>query len=29
LAETAKLALDEFISKYGQGGKEGFIKTIF
>ncbi|MBC8199367.1 MAG: N-6 DNA methylase, partial [Desulfobacteraceae bacterium] len=26
LAEAAKLAVDEFASKYGQGGKEGFIK---
>jgi len=26
LAETAKLALNEFISKYGEGGKENFIK---
>jgi len=26
LAETAKLALDEFVSKYGVGGKEKFIK---
>ncbi|MBM4146065.1 MAG: DNA methyltransferase [Nitrospira sp.] len=26
LAETAKLAVDEFISKYGEGGKENFIK---
>jgi predicted helicase len=26
LAETAKLAVDEFVSKYGEGGKENFIK---
>jgi predicted helicase len=26
LAESAKLAVDEFISKYGEGGKEKFIK---
>lgn len=26
LAETAKLAVDEFGSKYGEGGKENFIK---
>lgn len=26
LAEAAKLAADEFISKYGKGGKENFIK---
>ncbi|OGQ57533.1 MAG: DNA methyltransferase, partial [Deltaproteobacteria bacterium RIFCSPLOWO2_02_FULL_53_8] len=26
LAETAKLAVDEFVSKYGDGGKERFIK---
>ncbi len=26
LAETAKLAVDEFVSKYGQGDKKGFIK---
>lgn len=26
LAETAKLAVDEFVSKYGEGGKERFIK---
>ncbi len=26
LAETAKLALDEFVRKYGDGQKEGFIK---
>lgn len=26
LAEAAKLALDEFISKYGEGKKSGFIK---
>ena len=26
LAETAKHAVDEFVSKYGEGGKEGFIK---
>ncbi|MFC1822988.1 type ISP restriction/modification enzyme [Thermodesulfobacteriota bacterium] len=26
LAEAAKLAVDEFASKYGQGDKEGFIK---
>jgi predicted helicase len=26
LAETAKLAVDEFISKYGEGGKKNFIK---
>jgi len=26
LAEMAKLAVDEFISKYGKGGKEDFIK---
>jgi predicted helicase len=26
LAESAKLAVDEFISKYGKGGKENFIK---
>ncbi|NQT70132.1 MAG: N-6 DNA methylase, partial [Desulfobacteraceae bacterium] len=26
LAEAAKLAVDEFVSKYGQGDKEGFIK---
>ncbi len=26
LAEAAKLAVDEFTSKYGEGGKEGFIK---
>jgi predicted helicase len=26
LAETAKLAVHEFVSKYGEGGKENFIK---
>jgi len=26
LAETAKLAVEEFVSKYGAGGKENFIK---
>jgi len=26
LAEAAKLAVDEFVSKYGEGGKETFIK---
>src|SRR4030066_2068995 len=26
LAETAKLAVNEFVSKYGEGGKENFIK---
>ncbi|MFH1951591.1 MAG: type ISP restriction/modification enzyme [Pseudomonadota bacterium] len=26
LAEAAKLAVDEFVSKYGEGDKEGFIK---
>lgn len=26
LAESAKLAVDEFVSKYGEGGKENFIK---
>jgi len=26
LAEAAKLAVDEFASKYGEGGREGFIK---
>ncbi|HKZ56675.1 MAG TPA: N-6 DNA methylase, partial [Thermodesulfovibrionales bacterium] len=26
LAEVAKLAVEEFISKYGEGGKENFIK---
>ena len=26
LAEAAKLAVNEFTSKYGEGGKEGFIK---
>jgi len=26
LAETAKLAVEEFVSKYGEGGKENFIK---
>lgn len=26
LAEAAKLAVDEFVSKYGEGKKEGFIK---
>jgi predicted helicase len=26
LAETAKLAVDEFVSKYGEGGKENFIR---
>ena len=26
LAETAKIAVDEFISKYGEGGRENFIK---
>ncbi|MEW6002936.1 MAG: type ISP restriction/modification enzyme [Nitrospirota bacterium] len=26
LAETAKLAVDEFVSKYGEGGRENFIK---
>jgi len=26
LAEAAKLAVEEFISKYGEGGKENFIK---
>jgi len=26
LAETAKLAVDAFVSKYGEGGKENFIK---
>jgi len=26
LAETAKLAVDELVSKYGEGGKENFIK---
>ena len=26
LAEAAKLAVNEFASKYGEGGKEGFIK---
>jgi len=26
LAETAKLTVDEFVSKYGGGGKENFIK---
>jgi len=26
LAEAAKLAIDEFVSKYGEGGKENFIK---
>ena len=26
LAEAAKLAVDEFLSKYGEGDKEGFIK---
>lgn len=26
LAEAAKLAVDEFVSKYGEGGKESFIK---
>jgi predicted helicase len=26
LAETAKLAVDEFVSKYGEGGKKNFIK---
>ncbi len=27
LAEAAKLAVDEFVSKYGEGGKQEFIKT--
>jgi len=26
LAEAAKLAVEEFVSKYGEGGKENFIK---
>ena len=26
LAETAKLAVDEFVSKYGEGGRKNFIK---
>src|SRR4030066_1608283 len=26
LAEAAKLAVDEFVSKYGEGGRENFIK---
>lgn len=26
LAETAKLAVDEFVSKYGEGGRKSFIK---
>lgn len=26
LAEAAKLAVEEFVSKYGEGGKEKFIK---
>lgn len=26
LAETAKLAIDEFVSKYGEGGRKNFIK---
>ncbi len=26
LADTAKLAIDEFISKYGEGGRKNFIK---
>jgi len=26
LAEASKLAVEEFVSKYGEGGKEGFIK---
>ncbi len=26
LAETAKLAVDEFVSKYGKGGRKNFIK---
>lgn len=26
IAEAAKLAVDEFVEKYGEGGKEGFIK---
>ena len=26
LAEAAKLAVDEFVSKYGEGNKEGFIR---
>jgi len=26
LAEAAKLAVDEFVSKYGEGGKENFIR---
>jgi len=27
LAETAKLAVTEFVSKYGEGGRENFIKS--
>ncbi len=27
LAEASKLAVDEFVSKYGEGGKEKFIKS--